>query len=268
MLAGVFLAQKKDNSIYYRSSITYKSKHISLGSYEDELSAHQAYLIASELIFQKKHFAPDPFFEIEHHLRFASAIPFDKWVMLINLRDNAMYCKTPVYLCHRYFIYYFDTATHFKFDVDDLFYYTSHKIMRRGGHLFVSDYGMQINILSRYGIKNHAVPGRDYIFANGDTTDFRYGNIKIITKYRGVSKTIRNGHELYAAKIHVNGDIIIGRYPTEVEAAVAYNKAATILASNGITINYIQNYIEELDDVEYAKIYNRLRISKKIFETK
>lgn len=36
--------------------------------------------------------------------------------------------------------------------------------MRRGGHLFVADYGMQVNILNRYGIKNYAVKDKDYIF--------------------------------------------------------------------------------------------------------
>lgn len=36
MLKGVYLARKKDNSIYYRASITYRRKHISLGSFDTE----------------------------------------------------------------------------------------------------------------------------------------------------------------------------------------------------------------------------------------
>ena len=47
-----------------------------------------------------------------------------------------------------------------KFDIDDLFYYSSHKILKRQGHLYVNDYGMQITILNRYGIKNYGV--REY----------------------------------------------------------------------------------------------------------
>ena len=44
-LPGVYTAKKKDNSIYYRSSITLCGKHISLGSYPDEWSAHLAYQV-------------------------------------------------------------------------------------------------------------------------------------------------------------------------------------------------------------------------------
>ena len=51
--------------------------------------------------------------------------------------------------------------------------------MKRGGHLFVADYGMQINIMSRYGIKNYAVLGKDYRFINEDTYDY---NVKVSYK--------------------------------------------------------------------------------------
>ena len=37
MLPGVYEAYKKDHSLYYRSSITCRGKHISLGSYETEM---------------------------------------------------------------------------------------------------------------------------------------------------------------------------------------------------------------------------------------
>ena len=43
-LPGAFKAQKKDGTIYYRSSITYKNKHISLGSFKTEEEASGAYL--------------------------------------------------------------------------------------------------------------------------------------------------------------------------------------------------------------------------------
>lgn len=60
--------------------------------------------------------------------------------------------------------------------------------MRRGNHYFVSDYGMQLTLTSRYGIKNYAVPGRDYCFRNGDPTDFRRENLQIHNIYHGVRK--------------------------------------------------------------------------------
>ena len=42
MYPGVYIAKKKDGTIYYRSSFTYKSKHISLGSFATEKEAHKA----------------------------------------------------------------------------------------------------------------------------------------------------------------------------------------------------------------------------------
>ena len=41
-LAGAFKAQLKNGNYYYRSSITYKNKHISLGSYDTEEEAQEA----------------------------------------------------------------------------------------------------------------------------------------------------------------------------------------------------------------------------------
>ena len=89
-----------------------------------------------------------------------------------------------------------------------------------------ADFGMQVNILNRYGIKNYAVPGRDYRFENGDTTDFRRENLIILNRYHGVSYEKEKG--LYLSKIHVRGNYVIGRYTTMEEAAIAYNKAVDI----------------------------------------
>ena len=125
MLKGVFPATKKDGTIYYRTSINYSGKHISLGSF------------ASEEI-----------------------------IILLNFRDNGLYFKNPIYLRKGYFSYFLSEHEELKFDIDDLFYYSSHKIQKRQGHLFVSDYGMQYSILSRYGIRPYAVAGRDYQFVN------------------------------------------------------------------------------------------------------
>lgn len=264
-LPGVFLAAKKDGTIYYRSSITYLNKHISLGSYDNEELAHRAYKCANELLHKKSKLRSGseiPNIELYH--KKAKILTFDKWIMLLNLRDNGIYCRNPIYLLKNYFLYYINESTALKFDTDDLFYYMKHRIMQRGGHLFVSDYGMQINILTRYGIKNFAVPGRDYRFVNGDTSDFRYRNIHIINRYHGVSKSVLKGREIYTAKIHINGDYIVGRYPTEVEAAVAYNKAATIMNEKGFKKDFPRNYIETIDEITYAKLYSSIRLSKKI----
>ena len=255
-LAGASLAYKKDGSRYYRSSITYKGKHISLGSFESETLAHRAYLDAFELT-AATHLGPDDYREG------AVLLPFEKWIVITNFRDNGLYIKTPIYLRKNYFDYYYSPTLVFKFDIDDLFYYSNHKIMKRGSHLFVAEYGLQTTILSRYGVKSFAVPGRDFEFINGDTTDFRYGNIGILNRYYGVTKEQRKGMPVYVTKIHVNGDYIIGRYPTEEEAAIAYNKAAESLSAAGFKKDFPENYIETIDEIDYARIYHMVRLSKK-----
>lgn len=261
-LAGVFPAQKKDGTPYYRSSITYHGKHISLGSYPSATAAHEAYLAAAALLAAQ--LPPLSVCTVDDHALYGSALPFDKWVCLLNFRNNGIYCHTPIYLNDRFFFYYLDPSTPLKFDADDLFYYMRRKILRRGGHLFVSDYGMQVSLLSRYGIRSHAVAGRDYRFVNGDNLDYRYGNIEIINRYHGVTKNPSRKHDIFTARIHINGDYLIGRYLSENEAAIAYNKAADVLNQRGFSKNFPRNYIEELSEREYAKLYANIRISKKI----
>ena len=258
MKPGVYTAKKKDNTTYFRSSITYKSKHISLGSFDTEDEAHMAYVEAGEIIADNN--------ILIHSYNDNKILSLDKWISLINLRDNGMYFRTPIYLQDKFFYYYLSMDDILIFDVDDLFYYSTRKIMKRGGHLFVADYGMQVNILSRYGIKNYAVAGRDYIFKNGIENDFRYSNIQIINHYHGVFQEEKKGIVKYVAKIHINGDIIIGRYRTEHDAAIAYNKAVDILRSKGFNKNYPVNYIAEIDVIKYSSIYNKVRISKAIIE--
>ena len=136
--------------------------------------------------------------------------------------------------------------------------------MVRGGHYFAADYGSQVNILNRYGIRSHAVDGRDYIFRNGDPLDFRLSNLEIINRYTGVTKKIRKGRTLYRATIHINGNFVIGDYPDETEAAIAYNKAADLLKLKGFQRNYPRNYIENLSSDDYNRIYREVTISPKI----
>lgn len=260
MLPGVYLNKKKDGTPLYRASITHGGKHISLGSFPDEQTAHQAYLEAASLFSTTQ---PVQML-LEHYLGDFQVLPFEKWVVLLNFRDNAIYIKTPIYLEKRCFTYYYSQTIRYKFDVDDLFYYSNHKIMKRGNHLFVADYGMQVNILSRYGIKNYAVPGRDFRFVNGDDTDFRYRNIEIINRYHGVSKQTLKGREIYTTRIHINGNFIVGRYATENEAAAAYNRAVMLLKEQGITKNFPINYIEGINGIEYANLLTKVRISPKI----
>ena len=262
MADGVYKTQKKDGTPSYRASFTYKGKHISLGSFPTEEGAHRAYLTAELLLRSPE----GRYLALGDYAAAGRPLSYEKWVILVNLRDNGIYFKTPIYLYRRYFVYHYNEETQLKFDADDLFYYSNHKIMKRGGHLFVADYGMQVTLTSRYGIKNYAVEGKDYRFVNGDSTDFRYGNIELINCYFGVSEETKNGKTKYLAKIHINGDYIIGRYSTEEEAAIAYNKAADKLNKWGLKKNYARNYIDGMSEQEYQKLYAKLEISGKLKE--
>lgn len=255
-LPGVYKAVKKDGTVYYRSNITFLGKHISLESQPTPELAHQTYLSASLLLRQ-------PETTVEHY-RENPLLTFEKWVILCNFRDNRLYFSTPIYVRPRYFNYYLSPHCVLKFDIDDLFYYSTRKIIKRGGHLFVSDYGMQVNILSRYGIKNYGVAGRDYRFINGDETDFRYENIEIINRYNGVFKEKVKNRTVYKTKIHVKSTYVVGAYETETEAAIAYNKAVDLLKAQGVERNYAINYLEGVSPSRYADIYAGLKISSRI----
>ena len=130
----------------------------------------------------------------------------------------------------------------------------------------MADYGMQINILSRFGIKNFAVKDRDYRFINGNSRDFRYSNIEVINRFHGVTRKEKRGTVYYETKIHWNGYLTVGRYKNETEAAVAYNKAASILLTKGYEKKYPVNYIETLSREEYKQIFKSVAISPRIYE--
>lgn len=255
-LPGVFEAKKKDGTIYYRSSITYKGKHISLGSFDTEKKAHSVYLAAHKLVESKKTF--------DDLIYKSSILPFEKRVSLLNFRDHGIYIKNPIYLKKTFFNYYLDESTALIFDIDDLFYYSNHKIQKRGGYLFVADYGMQVNILSRYGIKNYSVLNKDYRHANQNEYDYTYDNMEIINPYYGVSSILKNGIRVYKSQIHINNKHLIGYYENEIDAAIAYNKAVDIVTKNGCTKQFQTNYIMTLSASQYAQAYQDVKISSKI----
>lgn len=256
MLPGVFKAARKDGTIYYRASFTYKTKHISLGSFSTEEDASRAYTEANQLVNNLS-------ITILNFNTETSILSYDKIVVLLNFRDNNLYFNNPLYLRKGYFSYFLSPNLELKFDNDDLFYYSSHRILRRQGHLYVNDYGMQYSILSRYGIKPYAVSGRDYTFANGDDTDYRYSNIIVVNRYHGVCEVSANGIKRYQTTIHINGNYKIGTYSSEEKAAIAYNKAVDLAKAAGIIKNFPENYVDTIPAKEYAEIYSYLKLSKR-----
>ena len=143
---GVYIAYKKNGDKYYRASFTYKNKHISLGSFKTEKKAADAYEFALKII-------EDRSYTLEK-LEKKMPISYDKYIIIINFRDNNIYLPNPIYVRKKYISYYISETEEMKFSIDDLFYYMSHRILRRGGHLYVNDYGMQLSLGNRYGIKN------------------------------------------------------------------------------------------------------------------
>lgn len=257
---GTYKATKKDGTCYFRASITHNGKHISLGSFSTDIDAYHAYLEAGKILSASPSgitlFLPDSYTP--------EILSFEKCVTLMNFRDHNLYIKNPIYIKKGFFLYYYTQDIVYTFDIDDLFYYASHKLMKRGGHLFVADYGSQINILNRYGVRSFAALGRDYYFANGDNHDFRYSNIICINPYFGVTRIHTNGIFRYQAKIHINGNYHIGIYDTAIEAAIAYNKAVDYVKKQGISKNYVFNYIDGMSPSEYAAIYSACQISEKL----
>lgn len=256
-LKGAFKSITKDGKEYFRSSVTYRNKHISLGSYSTELEAHIAYKEAKNIIDNSS-------INIDSY-NSEYVLLYDKFVSLINFRDTKMYFKNPIYLERTYLTYHISPNISYKFDIDDLFFFAEHKISKRGNHLFYADYGMQINLHTRYGIKPHAVLNRDYKFINGDKYDFRYENIEIINRYNGVRKIKRGVYIKYMSKILVNGVYTVGIYDDEIHAAIAYNKAADIIKKKLPEHNFNPNYIENLSPKEYARIYLTVPISDRIY---
>lgn len=256
MLPGVYLAKKKDGSLYYRSNITFSGKHISLGSFLSEESAHQAYLDADGILRRTD-------ITIDNVNFSAYCLSHEKIIILLNFRDNHMYIKNPIYLFRTYFHYYLTPQEIYKFDIDDLFYFSEHRLLKRGGHLYVNDYGMQVTVLSRYGVRAFAVAGKDYTFANQDSFDLRYANIININPYHGVRRKSKNGIISYDAYIHINGDYHVGTYQILTDAAIAYNKAVDLAHEHGVRKNFPTNFITELSASAYAQAYVQIPVSAK-----
>ncbi len=256
LLKGVYKRVDSKGKDRFVASFTYKSKHISLGSFENIKAANSAYKEALALVSDKSKKTLDDY-------EATMILNFEKWITIINFRDNGLYIKNPIYLRRNFFEYYLSPSEVMKFSAEDLFYYSHHKIIRRGRHFFVADYGMQANILHRYGIRSFAVAGKDYIFLNGDNLDFRYENLEIINRYIGVRLEKQFPKPLYIVKIHIRGSVIVGRYRDETIAAIAYNKAAGLLMEEGFQRKYELNYIDTLNKVEYENIFKEVKLSKR-----
>ena len=81
-----------------------------------------------------------------------------------------------------------------------------------------------------------------------------------------VLRVEKKGLVYHEAKLHINGDFLVGRYETDAIAATAYNKAADCAMSYGIKKAFPKNYIPEYSSEEYKSLYRSVQISKKLEE--
>lgn len=239
----------------YKTYFLFETTKLYLGTYSTMEIAEAALSEATRLMSLPK---GKPTFDFCY-------LDYKKIVCLSNLRDNKNYIKNPIYLYPSYFTYYLSKDCILIFDLKDLFYFSTYKIYKRGNYLYTQDSISQKNILLRYGIQNHSVLNKDYRFKNGNPFDFRQNNIEIINGYKGVMKTEKDHVTVYTAHIYLKTNIIIGHYPSEVEAAIAYNKALDILSCKQPLKDFTYNTIPYLTKAEYDALYEKLSISPRIY---
>lgn len=240
----------------YKLYFVQDNKKIYLGIYPSLASAQQIELEAKALMA-----APRGLPSFEDY-----QMDYKKVIVLCNLRDHKKYIRNPIYIYPEYFHYYLSKTCILTFDLKDLFYFSTYKIRQRGQYLYIQDSISQKSILSRFGILQHSVPGKDYIFKNKNCLDFRKENLQLINPYKGVRKRQRKGELFYTCTIYHDQNLTVGHYHSEIEAAIAYNKAIDLLLAQGIHKNFIPNTIPFLTQHEYTRIYDSIVLSPYFFK--
>ncbi len=63
----------------------------------------------------------------------------------------------------------------------------------------------------------------------------------------------------------MKGNVTVGTYATETEAAIAYNKAIDLLKEAGINKAYTPNYMEGMPPAVYADLYASIKVSSRLY---
>jgi hypothetical protein len=250
----------KNNQITYRVYYPYYKKKIYLGLYKDLASATHAYDYVDQIMHSQKNLATC----VQTSKAFIS---FHKLIILLNYRDTKLYFNKPIYLDGYFFSYYLDENTKLIFDKEDLFFFSTHTLGKRGGYLYVENGISQTSLLSRFGIPNYSKVGKDYFFKNENPLDFRRENLIVNNTFIGVSKEIKYKKEVYVARITLKNTLIIGYYETATQAAIAYNKAAMLLMDKNPKKQYTLNTLDYLTASEYSQIYESVAVSPRLFTT-
>lgn len=239
----------------YKVYFLHEKKKIYLGAYPSSEEAQLALKEAHDII-------KAPFGALDFTY---SIIDYKKVISLCNFRDYKVYIKNPIYLKDKYFYYYLSKDIILTFDMKDLLFFSTYKVCKRGNYLYTQDSISQQSLLNRFGILSHSVPGKDYVFRNGNPYDFRRDNLEVINNYKGVSKKEKDGQTFYVASIYTTQPLVLGHYTSEIEAAIAYNKAIDFLmATSSTTRDYIPNSIPFLTKSEYDAIYEGITLSPRL----
>lgn len=238
----------------YKLYFVFESNKLYLGTYPSMKTAEKVLEEAEALMASLE--GPPHF---EHTL-----LDYKKIVSLCNFRDHKKYLKNPIYLYATYFHYYLSKDCILIFDSRDLLYFSTYKIYKRGNYLYTQDSISQKSILSRFGIPNHSVINKDYFFKNGNPYDFRSENLVIVNNYKGVKQKINNNQPIYTSYIHIKTNLVLGHYESEIEAAIAYNKAIDLLRQQNRLHDYTYNTIPYITEAEYMAIYNSISLSPRL----
>ena len=107
MPTGVYTTTKKDGTTYYRASLLFKINTSALAV----LMIYKASLVYKEacsIVSDSANHWININLQLTSYDKKQFHISFDKYICLINYRDNNIYIKTPIYLCKKYFLYFLD----------------------------------------------------------------------------------------------------------------------------------------------------------------
>ncbi|MGL4798730.1 MAG: hypothetical protein ACRCWY_04925 [Cellulosilyticaceae bacterium] len=240
----------------YRVYYMYQSKKIYIGLYETEKDAQDAYALVDTLM--QGNFSLDDY---PH----SPLLSYQKFISLANFKNNGKYFNTPIYIEPPHFKYFLDEQLYLLFDMRDLLFIANYRIHLKGNYLYLTIGIRQENLLKRFGIPNHATYGTDYICLNGNRYDLRRSNLSILNHYHGVQVEQRYNVTTYVTRIFLKTYLVVGHYETEMLAAIAYNKAVDLVASTSSS-TYEKNEFPFLTRHEYTQLYEKLRVSKRLFK--
>ncbi|OON96469.1 MAG: hypothetical protein ATN36_00750 [Epulopiscium sp. Nele67-Bin005] len=237
----------------YKTYFTFNKKRFYLGSFNSKDEATQAAQEAYQITHSN----------INLEKTNCEALPFNKVVILINFRDNGTYFNNPIYVRDNHFSYFINNEVELLFDMIHLFFFSTHKIYQRNQLFYTQHKFTQLSILNRLGIIPSSKVNKDYFFINGNIYDFRKDNLKIIKNYFGVSTLQKDEKTYYRTTISMPNTVVVGTYESEIQAAIAYNKALIFLKEKGVETKAKENNIPYLTKKEYDALYHQVELSPK-----